>query len=264
MMRGSPKNTASTSSSTSRKLGCRARVYEGLPPLHVAEISSIEEIQEREDAIAGWLRSLPKPVGLMAYNDRCAYQVIAACGSRGIAVPDEVAVIGVDNDEVLCELSDPPLSSVDPNAQRIGYETAALLHRLILGDPPQKSPVLVQPLGVIARESTDAIAIADSQTAAAVRYIRRYACDGLQIKELLRNVEISRSTLERRFARYLGRSPRAEITRVQLRRVKELLSFHRLSPGEDRGVGRLQLRRVDVLPVQAIDGANAGRIPPSR
>jgi len=206
------------------ELGGRARVYEGPPPKQVAEISSADEIQEREGAIARWIRSLPRPVGLMAYNDRCAYQVLTACGSQGIAVPDEVAVIGVDNDEVLCELSDPPLSSVDPNAQRIGYETATLLHRLIRGDPPQEGSVLVQPLGVVARESTDAVAIDDYQTAVAVRYIRRYACDGLQIKELLQNINISRSTLERRFAKYLGRSPRAEIARVQLRRVKELLT----------------------------------------
>ena len=204
--------------------GCQASVYESIPPLRIAQIWSIREIRKREEAIVRWLRSLPKPVGVMADNDRCAYQVITACGNGEIAVPDQVGVIGVDNDDLLCELSDPPLSSVDPNAQQIGYETAAMLHRIIRGESLPTNMILVKPLGVIARESTDVVAVADPETATALRHIREHACDGLRIEDLLDHVKVSRSTLDRRFAKHVGWSPRTEITRVQLRRVKELLS----------------------------------------
>ena len=81
-------------------------------------------------------------------HDRAAHQVLTACSDEGIVVPDEVAIIGVDNDDVLCEMCDPPLSSIDPNARRLGYEMAALLHRLIRGEPPPTEVMLVKPLGV--------------------------------------------------------------------------------------------------------------------
>jgi len=153
----------------------------------------------------------------------CAHQILSACTECGIAVPDEVAVIGVDNDEVLCELSNPPLTSIDPNAQEIGYEMAALLHRIIIGEDPLAGTVRIRPRGVVVRQSTEVTAIADSDTATAVHYIRKHACDGIGVEDVLRNVQLSRSTLDRRFARFVGHSPREEITRVRLQRVKELL-----------------------------------------
>ena len=113
------------------ELGYTGSVYEGSRLSRVAKIASTSEVHQRERAIAQWIRSLPKPVGVMGCNDRAAHQVLTACSDEGIAVPDEVAIIGVDNDDVLCEMCDPPLSSIDPNARRLGYEMAALLHRLI-------------------------------------------------------------------------------------------------------------------------------------
>ncbi len=207
------------------RAGYKAHVYENPRQRHTAFISTTEEYElQCEDAVAAWIRSLPKPVGLMACNDLRAHQILMACGDHGIAVPDEVAVIGVDNDEVICELCRPPLTSIELNPQKVGYEAAALLDGMLSGRQQPEEHVLVEPLGVVARQSTDVVAIGDADLVAAVHFIREHACDGIRVEDILRNVRISRSTLERRFAKFLGRSPRAEITRVQLQRIKQLLA----------------------------------------
>ena len=177
-----------------------------------------------EEHVTHWLRSLPKPVGLMACNDIRGQQVLAACRSLGLAVPDEVAVVGVDNDEVLCELSDPPLSSISQNTERIGYDAAALLDRLMAGQKPPKVPIVVKPLGMVICRSSDVLATEDRHIATAARAIREHACDGINVSHVLKVVPLSRSSLERRFAKVLGRSPKAEILRVQLERAKKLLA----------------------------------------
>jgi len=176
-----------------------------------------------KEELVAWINSLPKPLGLMASSDTRAQQVLDACGEYGIAVPDDVAVIGVDNDELLCELCNPSLSSVELNSQKIGYAAAALLERMIEGRDPPEARTLVQPLGVVARQSTDVSAIADRDVAAAVHFIRQYACDGITVEDVLRQVQLSRSTMERRFAGLVGRSPKAQILHVRLQRVKQLL-----------------------------------------
>jgi len=139
-------------------------------------------------------------------------------------VPDEVAVIGADNDEVLCELSDPPLTSIDPDARGMGYQAAALLERMIHGEAPPREKIRIKPRGVVVRQSTDVLAIADRMVAAAVHFIREHASSGISVEDVLTDVRLSRSTLERRFAKYLGRSPKTEILRVQLQHVKRFLS----------------------------------------
>ena len=177
-----------------------------------------------EEHVTHWLRDLPKPVGLMACNDIRGQQVLDACRSLGLAVPDEVAVVGVDNDEVLCELSDPPLSSISQNTERIGYEAAVLLDRMMAGAKAPVEPIVVKPLGMVIRRSSDVLATDDRHIAAAARSIREHACDGINVSHVLKAVPLSRSSLERRFARVLGRSPKAEILRVQLERAKKLLA----------------------------------------
>jgi LacI family transcriptional regulator len=176
------------------------------------------------DLVARWIKELPKPVGLMACNDIRGQQVLNACRASGVAVPDEVAVIGVDNDEVLCELSDPPLTSVVPSTERIGYEAAALLDRMMAGRKPPRRPIFMQPLGIVTRRSTEVLAIEDRHIAAAARFIREHACEGIDVGDVLRAVPLSRSTLERRFGKALGRSPKDEILRVRLTRAKQLLA----------------------------------------
>ena len=177
-----------------------------------------------EDDIGRWLLSLPRPLGVMASYDIRARHVLDACRRVGLAVPDEVAVVGVDNDAFLCDLTDPPLSSVAPDTRRTGYEAAALLDRLMSGRERQRGQaIFVQPLGVVTRRSTDVLALGDPEVSAAVRFIREHACDGISVKDLLDEIPMSRRVLESRFRRLLGHTPHDEIARVRFERVRQLL-----------------------------------------
>ena len=199
-------------------------VYEDPGPATGASTSTIEARGlSAERTLAKWLRALPKPVGLMASNDIRARQVLSICTECGISVPDEIAVIGVDNDELLCELTNPSLTSVVPDTETIGYNAAALLEKMIRGMKPPVEGPRVKPLGIVTRQSTDVVAIADADVAAAVRFIRERACDGISISDVLRHVELSRSTLHRRFLLYVGRSAKQEILRVRIQRAAHLL-----------------------------------------
>ena len=173
--------------------------------------------------LARWLRELPKPVGILACYDIRGQQVLDACRGAGLAVPDEVAVIGVDNDALLCELASPPLSSVIPNAHRAGYEAAALLDRMMAGKRVAPTARLIAPLGIAERQSTDVLAVDDREVARAVQHIREHACEGINVSDVLRAVPLSRRVLEQRFQRLLGCTPREEILHVRLSRVKQLL-----------------------------------------
>lgn len=204
--------------------GFRCHAFEDpQKPRRASTLEYEEHGLKYEDLVASWLKDLPKPIGLMACNDIRGQQVLNACRAIGVAVPDEVAVIGVDNDEVLCDLSDPPLTSVIPNTERIGYEAAALLDRMMAGARAPKHPIFIEPAGIVTRRSTEVLAIEDRHIAAAVRFIREHACEGIDVSDVLRAVPLSRSTLERRFGRALGRSPKDEILRVRLNRAKQLL-----------------------------------------
>lgn len=180
---------------------------------------------DREHAgLAAWVRSLPRPIGVMACYDIKAQQLLDVCRDMGVAVPEEMAVIGVDDDHLICELCTPPLSSVVPNAQLTGYTAAELLDQLMRGKKADVTTHLVKPQGIRTRRSTDVRAIEDADVAAALRFIHEYACDGIQVGELLRHVPLSRRVLESRFVKLLGRTPHEEIVRVRIDRVKRLLS----------------------------------------
>ena len=182
--------------------------------------------ERAQQALTAWLRGLARPLGLMACSDRHAQRVLDACRRAGLAVPEEVAVIGVDNDEETCRLSDPPLSSVIDDPRRVGFEAARLLDRLMAGKarPGGGKPVLVPPLGVATRRSTDVTAVEDRLVADAMRAIRQGACEGLKVTGLARACYVSRSVLYRRFEAALDRTPHEEILRVRLDRVKGLLA----------------------------------------
>jgi LacI family transcriptional regulator len=180
--------------------------------------------EHEQERIANWIKKLRKPVGVMASNDDCGHQVLDACRRAGVSVPDEVAVIGVDNDSNLCNLCTPPLSSIDTNPSRVGYEAAALLMRLIRGEKPPHEPVLLgMPRGLVRRQSTDVLAVDDDDVVRALRYIREHACEGIRVSDVISQTKHSPSTLERRIKALLGRSVKSEITRVRLERVKLLL-----------------------------------------
>jgi LacI family transcriptional regulator len=170
-----------------------------------------------------WLGELPKPVALLACNDTRGRQILASCDEAKIAVPDEVAVLGVDNDDVQCELSDPPLSSIDPNAFEMGCQSARLLQRLLEHRQVSNRRHLVFPSRIAVRRSTDVLAIADRSVADAVSFVRLHACDGFDGDTMASRLGVSRSTLERWFRRVLDHSLTDEIVRVQVNRVAELL-----------------------------------------
>lgn len=213
--------------------GFTCQEFENPGPTLSFSATDYEEHGERHERdLMAWLQRLPKPCGLMACNDARGRQVLNCCREQGVAVPNEVAVIGVDKDEIFCELSDMPLSSVILNTQQIGFEAASLLARLMAGGNTGPSSIHVKPMGVMARQSTDMLAIDDRHIAAALRHIREHACDGLDVESLLRAVPLSRSVLERRFSKILGISPKAEILRVRLERVCRLLAGSDLSLSE--------------------------------
>lgn len=196
------------------------------PPENLRNVQTIEYEKRGlffEKHVAEWLVKLPKPVGLMACNDIRGRQVTKLCRLGGLMVPEQVAVVGVDNDEVLCELSDPPLTSVVPNAVGIGYEAALLLDRLMAGKTPGPAPILVPPLGVITRGSSDVLALEDQRLAKGLRFLRENAFHGVGIGEVAKAAGLSRRVLERRFVNQLGRSPKAEVIRLRIQRTKELL-----------------------------------------
>lgn len=188
------------------------------------DIRNTKTWERAETSLAEWLRGLPKPIGIMVCNDPTGQLVLEACRRGGFMVPEKVSVIGVDNDETICMLTDPPLSSVTTNHDHVGFEAAALLDRLMAGaDPPEKT-VLVPPQGVAARASTDALAIEDAEMAEIVRFVREHACDGIDINDVVRFSGLSRSTLLRNSRKALGRTLHEEINRVRLRRACELLA----------------------------------------
>jgi LacI family transcriptional regulator len=179
--------------------------------------------ERHQAAVADWVVSLPKPIGILACTDQLGFWLLDACRRAGIAVPEEVAVVGVENDETLCQMATPRLSSVAFDGDRVGYQAAALLDRLMAGEPPPSEPLVVAPRGIVTRQSSDIVAIADREVSAALRIIREHACHGLAVSEVVNQIGISRTALERRMKAAIGRTPGEEIVRVRFARVKALL-----------------------------------------
>lgn len=181
------------------------------------------------DAVTDWAKRLPKPIGIMACNDFRAVQLSAACRTANVAVPEEVAILGVGGDDVACQLGNPPLSSVILNAQRMGYEAAALLDGLMRGESPSECEMTIPPLSIITRQSTDVTAIADPVVAQAMRFIREHACEGINVEDVVRHVLVSRSALQDHFRKMLDRSINDVIVGARTARARELLAQTRLS-----------------------------------
>jgi LacI family transcriptional regulator len=174
--------------------------------------------------LSAWLTALPKPVGVLACTDLRARHVLQVCRMIGIRVPEEVAVVGVDNDEMHCDLTSPPLTSIEQGFLQVGYEAAALLDRLMAGRRTRQLYWAIPPERLVARQSTDVIACADPDLAAAVRFIRKHGCEGIGVEDVLKAVGCSRSTLDRKFRAAMGRTIHAEMQRVQVERARQLLA----------------------------------------
>ena len=175
-----------------------------------------------ERQLADWLVGLPKPVGLMAQDDLLAHEAINVCRFLGIDVPGQVAIIGVDNDELICNASGPPLSSVALNSEQVGFQAASALDCLLTRKKTDML-VLVDPCGVVPRQSSDTVCVDDSEVATALRFIRSHLREKISVDDLLRQALVSRRVLEMRFEKVLGRSPHEEILRCRMERAKNLL-----------------------------------------
>lgn len=180
--------------------------------------------ETQQQQMTAWVTALPKPVAIFAANDFQANSIADACHRGGIVVPEEVAILGVDNDVTMCEFCDPPLSSIDTNHQHLGHSAAAMLDGLMRGQKPDPRVVLIAPRGVVVRHSTDSLAVGDVEVADAVRFIRDNAHRGIGVEQVLEQVPMNRRMLERRFRRAIGRTPAAEIRRCRIELAKKLLS----------------------------------------
>lgn len=178
----------------------------------------------RRTDMARWLDALPKPMGILTWANRLGRELIEICRENAVLVPEQVAVLGGDDDDLLCEACSPALSGIQVDSEQIGYRAAELLDRLIDGQAAPKRPIRVRPLGISARRSTEVLAIDDPDLALAVRFIREHASDPITVADVLQTVPMSRRQLERDFQRVLSRTPAAEIRRVHLERAKALLT----------------------------------------
>ncbi len=217
-----------------RHLGEHGRTVSFLPnPSGHGRRKHIQAVEQEgiaaERIIARWLRRQPRPLAALACNDVCAQQVLNACREQHLRVPEEIAVMGVDNDDVLCSICDPPLTSIEPDTERLGYEAAVMLHRLMAGEAPGNTATLVPPVRLVERASTDTVAIEDPITVAAIRYIRDHVGEGIAVKDVSAHLGRSRSDLEKRFRRWLQTSVRSEILRRRMARVCGLLQETDLS-----------------------------------
>ena len=207
--------------------GCECHVFQGKSPSE----KDYSWTRERR-RLKTWVQELPKPVGVMACYDFKGQQLLDVCRELDVAVPEQVAVIGVDNDARLCRLCTPPLSSVIPDTHRTGYEAAQLLDRMMRGEKVGTEGVLIPPLGIAERQSSDVYAIDDADIAAALRFIREHACEGISVADLLAAVPLSRRMLEHRFLKLVRRTPHAEIIRIRMERAGRLLRETDLSLAE--------------------------------
>jgi len=177
---------------------------------------------ERQD-IAAWLRSLPKPIGILASYDVRARELIDVCLEDGLRVPDDVAVIGIDDEHLHCSISYPSLTSIVLNSERMGYVAADVLARLMRSEEVPQTQILVEPIRLVRRESTDVRTTSDPLVAKAVTFIHANASRHIAVKDVVDYVGTSRRVLETRFQKNLRRTPHNEILNVKVRRVQEML-----------------------------------------
>jgi LacI family transcriptional regulator len=192
------------------------------PAYHMAENWSA-------DTIGQWIKSLEKPVAVFAGCDGWGRIFLRGCRVAGVRVPEDVAVLGVDNYEFECSMANPPLSSVDIAWHKMGEESALQLERALRGECSRNERIQLPPIGVVARVSTDIVAIEDPHVAAALRFIRQHADKPISVADILQEVPTFQHNLERGFRKHLGRTMLAEIRRVRVERAKRLLSTTGLS-----------------------------------
>jgi len=181
-----------------------------------------EEIAEQEDVV-NWLDKLPKPVGVLCSNDLRAAELVHACHHVVARIPNDVAIVGVGNDELACNVCSTPLSSVDISPFKTGYAAASVIDRMSRTGKAPKAPVVIEPAGVVVRESSDIFTSDNKAFVAAMQFIQDHAHEPIQVMDILKVVPVCRSTLERDFVRLLGRTPVSQLRQVRVGRAKKLL-----------------------------------------
>ena len=178
---------------------------------------------DNQALLAEWLKSLPKPLAVMACNDDRGQDITEACKIAGLHVPYDVAILGVDNDDMVCDLTNPPLSSIAVNNERAGYEAAELLDQMMAGKKTTKQVIIAQPTHIVTRQSTDLFAVEDQDVCGALRCIYEHAKEDIHVDEIVNATALSRRKLERRFRQVLGRSILDEIRRVRIEQAIRML-----------------------------------------
>jgi LacI family transcriptional regulator len=181
------------------------------------------ETRQAVRVLRRWVATLPKPVAIMGCSDMVVRTLLSACDAAGLRVPEDAAMLGVDNRVALCELARVPISSIKQDFARLGFEAARLLDRTMRSRRPPVGPVLIRPCGVAARRSTDVLAFEDEHITAAMRLIHQHGVSGMSIKELLRSIPVSRKWLDLKFKELIGHTPREEIHKLRLTHIRELL-----------------------------------------
>ncbi len=207
--------------------GCNVHMYEQ------TKAQSAKRWKDEKRIMSEWLKTLPKPIGLFACNDDRGEQVIDACKAAGICIPDEVAVLGVDNDEFVCGLTVPPLSSIALSTEQAGFETAEMLSKLMAAeDLKGQTTVMVTGSHVVTRQSSDILAIEDPEVSRAVHYIRSNNTKPVQVNDVVRITTLSRCGLYQRFHKVLGHSVHDEIKRVRSEKIAQLLLESSMTVGQ--------------------------------
>ncbi len=179
------------------------------------------EIEQRH--VCDWLKTVPKPVGLLACNDDRGQHILEVCKRLGFRVPEDVAVIGVDNDPMICDIGDPPLTSIALNVESAGYEAAKLLDQMINHQKIKGQQINVSPTHIVQRQSTDLLAVDDPEVAVAIRFIKENAKNKILVKDVVKTTRISRRALEQRFRKTVHRSIYDEIRQVRVEWISKLL-----------------------------------------
>lgn len=179
--------------------------------------------------LAEWLNSLPKPLAVMACNDDRGQDVSEACKIAKLQVPYDVAILGVDNDDLVCELTNPPLSSIAVNNERAGYEAAELLEQMMSGKKTSKQVIVARPTHIVTRQSTDLLATEDKEVSKALRFINEHARESIHVEKVVSAAALSRRVLERRFRQTIGHSILDEIRRVRVDQIIRMLTETNMS-----------------------------------
>ena len=191
---------------------------------YMKPILNLRELWASEIArIAKWIKRLPKNTALMTCSDDRSLHVMEACKVANRLVPEEVAILGVDNDEILCDLANPPLSSIAFNIEEVGYQAAAALDKMMSGEKPDNFEIVAKPTYVVTRQSTDIYSVEDTELNKALSYIKDNRFRIIQVSDVVKATSVSRRSLELKFKKWLNRSILDEIKRVHVGLMAEIL-----------------------------------------